>query len=200
MPYDLSIPGWMSERNLKVIERIARRVPDYGHIVEIGSFCGRSATAWASSAPSATVSCIDTWQLNFQQLGPNWRKGAHGDPARYRETAEETFHEVTRDLVNIVQCKGRSTFDWKLRAADVVFLDGDHRQAAVTAELCHWSARLTPGGLLCGDDYRSEPSWLSVMIAVTNFATRIGYDLFVPAKSTIWILFESRDHMRKWWS
>src|SRR5262249_7336716 len=156
MPYDLTIPGWMSERNLKVIERIAQRVGEGGQIVEIGSFCGRSATAWARSAPAATVSCVDTWQLDFQHLGPDWRKHAQGDLARYAGTAEKTFDEVTKNLCNVVPLKGRSTDDWKLALADVVFLDGDHAEATVSAELRHWSQRLAPGGLLCGDDFRTE--------------------------------------------
>jgi len=199
MPYDLTIPGWMSERNLRVIERIAQRVAASGHIVEIGSFCGRSATAWARSAPRATVSCVDTWQLDFQHLGDDWRKHAHGDPARYAGTAEKTFCDVTRDLSNVVALKGRSTDDWKLAPADVVFLDGDHREKAVAAELKHWSQRLAPGGLLCGDDFRTEPSWISVITAVTNFAFATGHELFVPAKSTVWLLFENEAHMRRWW-
>jgi predicted O-methyltransferase YrrM len=200
MPYDLSIPGWMSERNLQVIEHIGRRVPIGGHIVEIGSFCGRSATAWASSAPTATISCIDTWQLTYPRLDSSWRKIGHGDPGRYRGSSEETFREVTHDVANIIARKGRSTDDWQLQAADVVFLDGDHHEASVSAELQHWSSRLAPGGLLCGDDFRSEASWRGVMFAVSKFARRVGYHLFVPAKSTMWMLFQDTQHMERWWS
>jgi len=60
--YNLNIPGWMAEDDLKVIEELASKVPQNGIIVEIGSFAGRSSYAWSKSCdPSVTVFCIDKW-------------------------------------------------------------------------------------------------------------------------------------------
>jgi predicted O-methyltransferase YrrM len=199
VPYDLTVPGWMSEPNLKVIEGLARRVPEGGRIVEIGSFCGRSATAWASSAPGATLHCIDTWQLDFQHLPPVWIEHMPGNLSRYRGSAERTFREVTAGLSNVVPLKGRSTDAWGLQPADVVFLDGDHSEQAVAQELHLWSSRLAPGGLICGDDFRTEDMWIGVIKAVTDFALAWRHHLVVPADTTIWMLFSDADHLRRWW-
>jgi predicted O-methyltransferase YrrM len=199
VPYDLTVPGWMSETNLQAIEQLAARVPTGGNIVEIGSFCGRSARAWALSAPRAALYCIDTWNLNFENLGRAWLDGMPGDHSRYRGTAEKTFHETMKDLGNVTALKGLSTDPWPVPLADIVFLDGDHSRKGVLRELELWEGRLTPNGLLCGDDFRTEDPWIGVIKAVTDFARGRGYDIFVPAFTTLWILFASESHRHTWW-
>src|SRR5258708_69844 len=141
MPFDLTIPGWMSEPNLKMIEQIAGRVRVGGTVVEIGSFCGRSSLAWGSSAPSAPVFFIDTWQLDFENLGPEQMRTLPGDRSRYRGSAEATFRDVTARFDNVIALKVGSTTDWQMPAVDVVFLDGDHSLGAVSRELELWSKR-----------------------------------------------------------
>ena len=58
--YNLDIPGWATEEDLKVLEYFASEVPEGGLILEVGSFCGRSSYALAKSChPSVRVVCID---------------------------------------------------------------------------------------------------------------------------------------------
>src|SRR4051794_9544102 len=65
MPYNLSIPGQVSEFQLRAIECVAALVPPGGHVVEVGSLFGCSSWAWARSVdPSVTVHCIDPWEKN----------------------------------------------------------------------------------------------------------------------------------------
>jgi hypothetical protein len=45
-----------------------------------------------------------------------------------------------------------------------VFIDGDHREAAVRRDIAMWMPRLTPGGLLCGHDL----DWKWVETALNN--------------------------------
>ena len=62
MPYNLNIPGWMPEAELKILEALAQTIPRNGVMVEIGRFCGRSSWCWSRSAdPSATIHCLDIW-------------------------------------------------------------------------------------------------------------------------------------------
>jgi predicted O-methyltransferase YrrM len=198
MPFDVTIPGWMGEANLRAIERLAGRVPTLGCIVEVGSFCGRSATAWALSAPNARVHCIDTWELNFENLPPDTLRRLPGDKSRWRGSAERTFREVVFSLENVVPLKGRSTDDWDIPRANLVFLDGDHSERAVSSDLEAWSRRLAEHGLLCGDDFRTEPAWISVVRAVTDFARTRKLHLHVLAGTTIWLLFNDLEHMNRW--
>jgi predicted O-methyltransferase YrrM len=49
--------------------------------------------------------------------------------------------------------------------ADLVFIDADHAESAVLADIAAWMARVRPGGILCGDDYNT-PSCPGVPLAV----------------------------------
>lgn len=53
---------------------------------------------------------------------------------------------------------------------DLIFVDGDHRYESVIQDLSAASALLSPGGILCGDDY----NWPSVEKAVLDFAAING--------------------------
>lgn len=41
----IKIPGWTSDKELKILEAFASNVPDGGSILEIGPFIGRSTLA-----------------------------------------------------------------------------------------------------------------------------------------------------------
>jgi predicted O-methyltransferase YrrM len=56
---------------------------------------------------------------------------------------------------------------------DIVYIDGDHRRAAVEADLAAWFPKVRPGGVLCGDDF----DWPGVSEAVIDFMTRRGKTL-----------------------
>ena len=106
MPYNLEIDGWMNENELQNIERLARTVPANGVIVEIGSWKGRSAAAWAASAdPSVTVYCFDPFY--------KW----------------DEFVENTAQFTNIVPVKGMVPIECTYtdtRKIDICFIDAGH--------------------------------------------------------------------------
>ena len=61
--YNLDIPGWAPEADLKVLEYFASEVPKDGLILEVGSCCGRTSYALAKSCDLSTrVVCIDLWR------------------------------------------------------------------------------------------------------------------------------------------
>lgn len=63
---------------------------------------------------------------------------------------------------------------------DFVFIDADHREDAVAADIKAWRSKVRPGGLLCGHDY--SPRFPGVVSAVTH---QLG-SVSVHAPSTIW--------------
>src|SRR5579862_5818081 len=71
MPYNLRIPGWMPESELKVLEQLARAVPMNGRVVEVGPFLGRSSWCWAKSVhPSVKITCLDIWDTAQHPYSP----------------------------------------------------------------------------------------------------------------------------------
>jgi hypothetical protein len=199
MPYDLTVPGWMKESDLQAIERIAQGLPEAGVAVEIGSFLGRSAVAWAQSAPTATLHCIDVWSEPGWFEDPGGAPAPAGDLSRYTGSYEGTFRAVTGPYPNVIVHQGRSTDPWDIADVDLVFVDGDHSFAAVRADLEYWSSRLQAGGLLCGHDFSSHPSLIGVTQAVMDFALQRNLSLFSPGGTTIWLLLGDPVHQRRWW-
>jgi len=195
MPYNLNIPGWMPEHELRVIEDLAGRVAPRGNIVEVGSFCGRSSWCWAKSVdPSVTVHCLDIWDPKEHPYTPPSLADADTDLGRFgaakdwreAEGSLENFTRYTADCPNIVARRGHSPDDfwqWPFTSADLVFLDGVHHNPIFQKDLWFWWERLKPGGIFCGDDYaRTHPD---VIFTVRDFTMHHGLSLVV--KGRLWI-------------
>ncbi len=195
MPYDLDIPGWMPETELKVIEVLARTIPPGGAMLEVGSFCGRSSWCWARSVhPGVSVTCIDIWDPDEHPYAPPARLGtaAGADFGRVADMGDcrgtlENFARYTRDCPNIRALRGRSPddfLDWPERSLDLVFLDGVHHNPVFRADVIHWYARVRPGGVLCGDDCaESHPD---VRPTLEAFCGRLGIRFTVAGR--LWML------------
>lgn len=184
MPYNLSIPGQVSEFQLRAIEAVASLVPGGGTVVEIGSLFGRSSYAWGASVPpSATVHCIDPWEGNAGVRPMEQRHGiAYG---------VEAFRIHTNDLSNVVPHQGYSPRDflsWK-QAVDLFYEDSVHRDPILTENLKFWSSHLKPTGVASGDDYR--PRFPDVVNGVHALAKRLGRELIVVDK--FWCLLPPTD-------
>jgi predicted O-methyltransferase YrrM len=141
--YDLTIEGWMEENDLTQIEKWARSVPANGVIVEVGSFRGRSAVAWASSCdPSVTVYCIDIFE-NSNVRGDDY----------------EFFKKNTSHLKNIISIKGDSPHGivYPELPIDIFFLDAAHENPSDLNNIEYFLPFIKNGGLLCGHDYNTAP-------------------------------------------
>ncbi len=149
MPYNLQIPGQVSEVQLKAIEQVASLVPANGTVVEVGSLFGRSSWAWAQSVdPSVTVHCIDPWTGN---------EGVRALERKFGLTyGLDQFKTFTRDCRNIVPNRGFSPRDFAAwdQEIDLYYEDAVHADPVFSQNLAFWGATLKPHGIICGDDYR----------------------------------------------
>jgi len=161
MPYNLDIPGWMTHRSLKIIEKWAKEIPPGGTMVEVGSFAGRSAWCWAKSVdPSVTVICIDRWEPAHYNPDTARRQEMFGKSKERVECTIDTFRKTVADCPNIRAVKARSPYFPPAAEipdqVDGVFLDERHKNPDFHDNLQFWSQRLKPGGLLCGDDFHGN--------------------------------------------
>ena len=124
----MHIWGWMSPREL---EWLGARAATMRSVVEVGALHGRSSYALAAACPGP-VYCVDpwadaswnTWNANVGNVLPN------AYPVR---GLSPQVGERIPDPV------------------DMVFLDGAHDRASVTADIGYWWPRTQV--LLCGHDY-----------------------------------------------
>ncbi|EQB00624.1 hypothetical protein L288_18035 [Sphingobium quisquiliarum P25] len=172
LPYNLDIPGQVSEFQLQAIEAVASLVPTGGCVVEVGSLFGRSSWAWAKSVPQdATVYCIDPWEGN---QGVRGLEQAHG--IKY---GIEQFREYIKDCPNIRPIQAYSpdgVGDWDI-PVDVYYEDAVHTNPILDRNVKFWTSRLSPNGIACGDDYR--PRFADVRAAAEWSASRPGHRLYL---------------------
>ena len=198
MPYNLKIPGWMPEFELKVIERLARTIPPGGKMLEVGPFVGRSSWCWAKSVdPSVTVYCADIWNpAEHPYHPPTVIGGSDADPARpdfgvaddvnHAVGTLENFKRNTADCPNIKPMRGASPKDFRdwTEPLDLVFLDGVHHNPVFWEDLNFWFWRLKPGGVACGDDFaRTHPD---VVWGVQDFAKNNNIPFLMEGR--IWVM------------
>jgi predicted O-methyltransferase YrrM len=197
MPYNLDIPGWMPEPELKILERLARDIPAGGAMLEVGPFCGRSSWCWSKSVdPSVSITCVDIWDPVEHPYSPpaKLEAGAASDEDFGKTSSagghwgtRENFDYYTRDCDNVTAIQGRSPddfADWPVDSLDLVFLDGLHHNPGFHADVVHWFRRVKPGGILCGDDCaRTHPD---VLWTIHDFAKDMEIPFAVDRR--IWMM------------
>jgi predicted O-methyltransferase YrrM len=159
----------MSPTELAYIAGLAqRRCSALGSIiVELGSWRGRSAVAWAENS-NAMVYCVDTFD-----------DGAFGD-AHFPEDPPDLhdhpnwllneFQRNTRGLANVIAMRmttaeAAQVFAAEGLKADVVFVDAGHLEHEVVADIEAWRPLLKEDGIMAGHDYGYE-GWPAVKIVV----------------------------------
>jgi predicted O-methyltransferase YrrM len=173
--YSLDIPGWMNERDLKVIEELAADVPEQGAIVEVGSWLGQSTYAWAAST-KAKVYAVDLWAwMPKEYVGPAQEKvNLKGDP--FAQFLGNVGH-----LKNLMPLKRNSSgVAWTFQAPDIVFIDAMHQDPWVSDDVKFWERLVRPGGIVCGDDY--SKAFPAVIGAAHACAARLASRVETPGQ------------------
>lgn len=168
----LTIPGWMSEEELRWLARMAL---DCEVIIEVGCFLGRTTVALGAHV-KGKVYAVDPWE-------PTWMDEVWSpDPAAYDLILQhpEPYYEFmvnTKDLrasgkVNV----HRGTIgdlQWPHPKADLIFIDGSHLYHRVYSDIWQGMLRLNPRGWIAGHDYDC-PLWPGVRKAVNEMFADIG--------------------------
>lgn len=169
-----NIPGWSSAHKLNMLAKLSSEVPDYGWIVEIGSYVGRSSYALGmNKKDNVKLTCIDPWPCErFEQKKiREGTLGIHNDDDFYSiEAWEKNMDEVTnKEAIRMwmpLPLGGSLQFNNK---ADLLFIDGGHTFAETYQNLKDWVPYLTtPNATIVVDDYL-DPEWESVTRAVDVF-------------------------------
>ena len=162
--YD-EIQGWFGyEKHFdELIELAQKRMSDNGAagdkkpfpvVVEVGAWLGRSSFYLVEKHNTvAKIYVVDTWNGSQNEL--------------------DTFHALVKErdiyidfMKNMEKWHGKFTpvrttsvsaagmFD--NGSVDFVFIDAEHTDAAVTADIAAWLPKLSPSGIIAGHDYHWE--------------------------------------------
>jgi predicted O-methyltransferase YrrM len=138
-----SIPGWLRDEDVVKLYELAYRTP--GPILEIGSARGKSAAVIASAlrdaSSSATFVSLDVDAEALEDAAATLADLGLGERVLFvRGSARAFFHSVSHF------------------APALVFVDGDHSESGVLADLRELERRVPSGGVLVLHDYYDPPN------------------------------------------
>jgi len=181
------VPGYLTDRDMLAIGRLAKKLPNNSTIVEIGSFLGKSAVEWARAMEveqkSCQVVCIDSFNAPIHILKDLLVNADFNVPEA--DTNFELFAYYTKSFDNITAIEAFFNQDFEFDyQVDLVFEDSDHTQKYLSYALPFWWSKVKPGGILSGHDYNSR----EVKAAVDTFSVLRKLKVKTFPDSSIWYI------------
>lgn len=151
-----AIPGLYRRGEAAFLYRLARRK---GHIVEIGSWMGRTTSVLAQAVKvwHAQLTSVDP----FTPMPPPHKQSS---PERWRANLRKLGLEPPA-LMHLPSRKAAPLVPGPL---SMVFIDGDHTRGAVAEDLADWAPKVQRGGVVALHDM-FYPSIPGVAQAVTEW-------------------------------
>lgn len=160
-----SVKGFLAPEEGAALTRYGAAGAELGPLLEIGSYCGKSACYLGAAAKEAGIILysIDHHRgSEEQQPGWEWH-----DPDLWDETlgAMDTLPEFRRTIraagleEHVTALVGRSAAiarDWRTPLG-LVFIDGGHTMKAAMADWRGWGPLVAPGGYLAIHDVWPRP-------------------------------------------
>lgn len=178
-----------NERGSELVRRLPLR-PITG--AEVGVHAGALSAYLLQARPFLMLHMIDSWASAAEQ------------PEAYRATPDGCANlSLTEQLRFMIHATRQTQFArdrrrihvmtsleaaQRLRDLDFVFLDGDHSEEGITADLAAWLPALRPKGLLGGHDY-GDPNFPGVQRAVERAAREHGWVIETGSDHTWFVRF-----------
>lgn len=154
-------------------------LPKGGVCAEIGTWRGNFAAEILGIKQPERIYLVDPWRF-MDRFPGRWYGGAdaknQSDMDEIAAAVERRFSGDDRVLVRrmtsgeFFEAHQAERFDW-------VYIDGDHSEEAVYADLSAAWPLIRPGGILSGDDYYwTEAGRRPVAAAVERFKSDVGLE------------------------
>ncbi|MHA6287103.1 class I SAM-dependent methyltransferase [Maricaulis sp. CAU 1757] len=160
------VKGFLDPDEGEALARYAREAGRSGPVLEIGSYCGKSALYLG---PAVREAGSVLYTLDHHRGSEEHQPGeAYHDPELYNAKlgAVETLPALRETLYRagledvVIPVVGPSAVvarHWSTPLG-MVFIDGGHSMPAALADYRGWSPRLVPGGLLAIHDVFPDPA------------------------------------------
>jgi len=156
------ILGFFCNDSQKELSELVKIVPKNGHIVELGSFLGKSTVCICEEKDdSVTLHCVDTWHSiplhNVNDI-PQIKKLFYA-VKKLNCKVEDIFPQYERFIYNTRNCKKLIRYRANIKtleidvSPDLIFLDAMHHDEALEKTILRWYSTLNDNGIFCGHDY-----------------------------------------------
>lgn len=173
--------GLTNEKELAWLQQTVMNLPYAAHIIELGSWLGRSAVAMHSAImqkqdPHAAILCIDTWHESYGQ-----KHGIDNPRQVFLDNTDGCTHlgSIEHDTADAVKLLSDHLM------FDMIFIDADHTYDGVTRDLEAWYPRMKNDAVICGHDFRRGNG---VESAVKHFCITANRTYSTIKGGTIWAL------------
>ena len=142
-------PGWF-HHGAKILELIGQHRPRV--CVELGTWQGASAIPIARSIQRwrGTLTCVDTWSGQLNEHGGSLPGKA---PVMLLSCARAMVDAGVSANVRLIPATTADAARVWSEPIDFLYIDADHSDDGVTADLEAWAPHVKSGGLIVGDDY-----------------------------------------------
>ena len=159
------VKGFLAQEEGEALSQLARSAGALGPVLEIGTYCGKSALYLG---PAARQAGTVLYTLDHHRGSEEHQPGEeYHDPELYDAElgAVETISELRRTLYraqledSVIPVIGRSdtvSRHWTTPLG-MVFIDGGHSMAAALADYRGWAHRVVIGGILAIHDVFPNP-------------------------------------------
>jgi predicted O-methyltransferase YrrM len=153
LPY-ASIDGWLTIDEAITLFELARSLPDERPLaVEIGCWQGKSSVCLASGLEgkrAPRLVCIDPFDASGDAASAaTYENRKDALEATLRSTFEQNLSAAgLRSLVDVTPGYSHEHAPQFAAPIDLLFLDGDHSEAAVRRDYDDWAPKVRPGGYL----------------------------------------------------
>jgi len=152
------LPGWTTEKKLNMLAEKAAAVPENGTIVELGTFCGRSAYSLGSNKlDSVKLVCVDMFPDNFIQiLAKDFPGIEHGFGNLDTPYTWQACSYALKDVVNLEYLRTvlpLPSFVQIDLEVDLLFIDTVHTAEGAQSDIDQWFPLLTDNAVVVFDDY-----------------------------------------------
>lgn len=139
--------GYLFPDEVTALKQLARMLPSYPIVVNIGSGSGTSSLALLEARPDLYLYCIDV-QLEDSPFGCLAAERKVLEQAGFKSGDRFTqVHADSKD-VGIIWHDTSPTIN-----IDMVFVDGDHSYRGAKGDILAWLPNIKPGGIMAVHDY-----------------------------------------------
>jgi hypothetical protein len=160
------VPGWLRDAQAERLWDAARRVPEGGQIVEIGSYQGLSTIVLARAA-SADVEVVAIDPHAGNDRGPGQWYGSLEEGRRDHLAFEQHLQrcDVSQRVRHVCRPSASAHRD-VAGEIDLLYVDGSHRYRDALADLRDWGSRVRDGGKMFVHD-----SYASLFVTAATYRT-----------------------------
>lgn len=160
------IEGFMTHRNIALLDEAVRTFPDNGTWVELGSWTGKSAAYCVVELLNANklgkFYCVDTWEGGEEHIEHDLIVNNS-----LKDVFLQNVNPVKEHITPIQSISWDAAENFEDESVDFCYVDAGHTYECVTNDLTAWWPKIKSGRLFAGDDYTK--GWPEVQKAVQDF-------------------------------